>query len=307
MSSMEKRKTIGALALGSLLGAAVTFGIVYPVLDASWNEDGAGSGNAVACATAQPQSPKDVSSVSYGTKTAQAKVYNEGIGALKHVNTHYHLGAEHKSITGEYDTAHVTTTTARKLLNAGTVEYGFYCDTTVNALTVSDVAPYAFQHCTNTEVGQTYELHYVYSSGGTGISDGLGGAFALQANPTVIVRAQVYVVTNNDADDVADLMSGWNASKIDTNVGVSAVSDAVTYSGSTTGRSYNNDDACSPYQITWQVDRKCRKVSAKSFDAMCYKMKTDYGMSADTEPHASRDLVIASLSSSYQIALTNVN
>ena len=113
MSSMEKRKTFGALALGSLLGAAVTFGTVYPVLDASWNEDGAGSGNAVACATAQPQSPKDVSSASYGTKTAQAKVYDEGLNGLKHVNTHYHLGAEHKSITGEYDTAHVTTTTAR--------------------------------------------------------------------------------------------------------------------------------------------------------------------------------------------------
>lgn len=28
MSSMEKRKTIGALALGSLLGAAITFGTV---------------------------------------------------------------------------------------------------------------------------------------------------------------------------------------------------------------------------------------------------------------------------------------
>lgn len=296
MLSVEKRKTIGALALGSLLGAAVTFGTVYPVLDASWNEDGAGSGNAVACATAQPQSPKDVSNALYGTKTPQARVYDVGLNGLKHVNTHYHLGAEHKSINGEYDTAHVTTSAARKLLNAGTVEYGFYCDAKVNALTVSDVAPYTFEHCSNTEVGQTYELHYVYSSGGTGIADGLGGAFALQANPTVIVRAQVYYVTNNDADDVDDLMSGWNSSRI---------TDAVTYSGSTTGRSYNNDDACSPYQITWQVDRECHKVSAKSFDAMCYKMKTDYGMSADTEPHASRDLVIASLSSNYQIALTS--
>ena len=296
MLSVEKRKTIGALALGSLLGAAVTFGTVYPVLDASWNEDGSGSGNAVACATAQPQSPKDVSNALYGTKTPQARVYDVSLNGLKHVNTHYHLGAEHKSINGEYDTAHVTTSAARKLLNAGTVEYGFYCDAKVNALTVSDVAPYTFEHCSNTEVGQTYELHYVYSSGGTGIADGLGGAFALQANPTVIVRAQVYYVTNNDADDVDDLMSGWNSSRI---------SDAVTYSGSTTGRSYNNDDACSPYQITWQVDRECHKVSAKSFDARCYKMKTDYGMSADTEPHASRDLVIASLSSNYQIALTS--
>ena len=47
--------------------------------------------------------------------------------------------------------------------------------------------------------------------------------------------------------------------------------------------------------MSWNVDRKCRGVSAKTLDAMCAAMK-EAGMEADAAPQGSRDLVTAELS-----------
>ena len=301
-------RVIGAVAVGAAIGTAVTIGVAYPTLKDKWDAPAPAPAPAskLACADAQPQSPKDVSASFTGTGKARVRVTDTSpIGNadadknLKHVNTHFHLGAEHKS-AGQYDKTHVTS--ARRLLDASG-EYGFYCDDVawVQGLTTAQKTEYNWQYCENTHVGKTYELHWVYSSGGQdgNIKDGLGGALTYQANPTVTVRAQVYHIVNDNSSayDVSNLADSWNTATI---------SDAVTYSGSTTGRSYNNNDSCSPLQITWQVDRMCQKINAKSFDLMCKKMK-EYGMHADLEPHASRDLVSASLSSDHQIALTAIN
>ena len=52
-------------------------------------------------------------------------------------------------------------------------------------------------------------------------------------------------------------------------------SDMALYSGFTTGASKSNT-VCSLYApITWQVDCKCRPVSASSFDKMCADMKAE--------------------------------
>ena len=52
-------------------------------------------------------------------------------------------------------------------------------------------------------------------------------------------------------------------------------SDMALYSGFTTGASKSNT-VCSLYDpITWQVDCKCRPVSASSFDKMCPDMKAE--------------------------------
>jgi hypothetical protein len=110
-----------------------------------------------------------------------------------------------------------------------------------------------------------------------------------QVNPTVAVRSQVFYVTSDDADDVDDFaFAGWRSE----NVGDG---DAAYYLGSTTGRKYDNDASCSPVQVSWNVDRKCRGVSAKTLDAMCAAMK-EAGMEADAAPQGSRDLVTAELS-----------
>ena len=125
------------------------------------------------------------------------------------------------------------------------------------------------------------------------MGDGLGGAFAVQNNPTVVVRGQVFHIVNDDAYNLSSTSDNLMDGMLQTFPGTTGtasslnLNDVTVYSGSTTGRSYNNVDSCLLYQITWQVDQKCRLISAKSFDAMCKKMKYDYGMSADTHPHQS--------------------
>lgn len=303
-STTSVKTIVSTVAIGAALGAAVTIGVAYPALKDKWVNDAPAAPKAkLACANAQPQSPRDVSAGSAATGKARVRVDgnaspiagSDADKKLKHVNTHFHLGAEHKS-SGEYDKLHVTPS-GRRLLDAST-EYGFYCDD-VSWIQPLSTTAYDWQYCENTEVGKTYEVHWVYSSGGASgdITDGLGGALAYQNNPTVTVRAQVYHVVNDATYNVAGLVDGWKFPALQ-------AIDTVTYSGSTTGRSYNNDDSCSPLQVTWQVDRKCQAISASSFDDMCKAMK-DRGMSADLEPHASRDLVSAALSSDDLVTLTS--
>ena len=127
-------------------------------------------------------------------------------------NVHYHSPAEHRS-QGEFSTPNAS-------------EYGFACDdaseatgtarvVATNGDDVSD-ARYAFSFCQDVAVGDTIELHWVYSTGAarTGVSDGLSGAFATQNNPYVVVRAQVFKITNNPSDDVADLFVSWNTTLV---------------------------------------------------------------------------------------------
>lgn len=290
-----------AVAVGAVVGMAITIGVAYPTLKDKWTSEAPAA--KLKCADAQPQSPRDVSaSYRSGTLKAKSVAHHDSVSTLTHVNTHYHLGAEHKS-DGQYDKLH--TTTGRKLL-AGETEYGFYCDDAVGTLSSAQTTEYDWEYCKETEVGKTYELHYVYSSGGQAMGDGLGGAFAVQNNPTVVVRGQVFHVVNDATYDLAsgNLMDGMLQTFPGSTSTSLSLSDVTVYSGSTTGRSYNNDDSCSPYQITWQVDQNCHLISAKSFDAMCKKMKETYGMSADTHPHQSRDLVSNALSSDTQTTLS---
>ena len=293
-------RTLRTLFIGAAVGVAIAIGIAYPVLKDRWADlkdrwadvdaTPTTKSSALACANAQPQSPKDVSS-SYTAGTATPTTpgsVQTTIGSLGKANVHFHLHAEHKS-AGEYDTP---TTEAGK--------YGYDCGTLEGSLTTAQKAAYAWEYCKETEVGETYEIHWVYSSGaGSTISDGLGGAFTYQNNPFVVVRAQVFVITNDSADDLpsgADLFDGWRSDSI---------TDAVAYLGSTTGTSYNNTDTCSPYSVTWQVDRKCQRISAKSFDAMCKTMKSTHGMDDDLHPHSSRMLVADNLASKTQTAMTS--
>jgi len=73
--------------------------------------------------------------------------------------------------------------------------------------------------------------------------------------------------------------------------------DMAYYLGSTTGQKVGNEevDDCSPYSpITWQVDRKCHEISAKSFDNMCKTMMNQAAdMKGDIYPHGSRVMVDA--------------
>merc|ERR1712190_384414 len=175
------------------------------------------------------------------------------------------------------------------------VRPGFMCDT--STLTTAQLAPYTFQYCKGqVEVGKSYEVHYVHSSAGytatdiannidiDGIDDGLGGAANGRGmlNPMIAVEGQVYQIVNGAAQ-VNDLLHGWT---------VVGHANAVMYPGSTTGPSHNNQ-YCSPYAITWHVDKMCHQVPPESVDKLCKDMADLYKLENDLYPHGSRILVDA--------------
>ena len=105
------------------------------------------------------------------------------------------------------------------------------------------------------------------------------------------VQAQVFTIVNDDSEEYTcpNLFDGMIVD--DTKqMGV----DMAYYVGSTTGQKVSNTE-CSPYSpITWQVDRTCHQISAKSFDNMCQTMLNQSAdMSDDTQPHGSREMVDA--------------
>ncbi|KAJ1445542.1 hypothetical protein M885DRAFT_492562 [Pelagophyceae sp. CCMP2097] len=218
------------------------------------------------CTIAESQTPRNVTTGAVGLKRTRGKPV-ANVNKLVHVNTHWHDGAEHFS-AGEYDTLHE---------NAG----GYYCDSLSLTATPAQLEPFEFKHCMDMEVGSTYEMHWVHSSGGTSIGVGLGGAFARQANPLVVVQAQVFLVVNDDDYTQDQFIGGW--------VG-DLVTNGVKYLGSTTGTSYDNE-VCSPYLVSWHVDRECHMIAASTMDAMCHDMMMLYDMHVDVEAHASRVLV----------------
>merc|ERR1711879_39158 len=231
------------------------------------------------------QAPRDVSEGSEGKKAAAFEPLNQAQRAkLVQTNVHFHLGAEHYS-QGQYDQK----SNDRRLATDGDVAAGYMCDTTGY-----NTDAYEFQYCKNVKVGETYEIHYPYSSAGavaaaldddvTSLSDGLGSAANGRSllNPFLVVQGQVFFIVNDDNYYYDDMVHGWQTGL--------AAEDSVMYAGSTTGPSHTNE-VCSPYAVSWHVDRKCHPVSAKAFDKMCQDMKTEYDMYADTYPHGSRILL----------------
>jgi len=250
-----------------------------------------------ACENAEPQAPRDLTSGATGLLKPKAATLSEAQAeSLPLVNVHYHLGAEHRS--EDYSNA-----TSSRAFDAGGLARrlgggsnaprpGFMCAT--ETLTAKELTPYTFQHCKGqVEVGESFEVHYVHSSAGyspedlkevdiDGIDDGLGGAANGRGilNPMIVVQAQVFQVVHG-GQDVEDMLHGWT---------VVDHSNSVMYAGSTTGQTHNNM-VCSPYAITWHVDKSCHKVSPATFDNLCKQMSEKYKLKEDLYPHGSRKLV----------------
>jgi len=250
-----------------------------------------------ACKDAEPQAPRDLAPGAKGALTPKAATLTEEQAEfLPLANVHYHLGAEHRS--EDYSNA-----TDAKAFDAGGLARrlgggsgaprpGFMCAT--ENLTAAELAPYAFKYCKGKlEIGKSFEVHYVHSSAGysaddlagvdiDGIDDGLGGAANGRGilNPMIVVQAQVFQVVHG-GQDVKDMLHGWT---------VVNHSNSVMYAGSTTGQSHNNE-VCSPYAITWHVDKSCHKVSPASFDNLCKQMLERYKLKEDLYPHGSRKIL----------------
>jgi len=237
--------------------------------------------------------------------------------ALCPVNVHWHIGAEHRS-EGQFDengkSPHLagvplegeSLQDARKDNGQGK-RYGFACHH-YKADDVKFTKPYAWKHCTEMHVGETYEVHCPHSSLGacgtvhqyqSPFYDGVfcnyeesAGFAALSPQDianNIGVESQVFTVVNDEHYYYPDLIRGMM-------VGDEFGKNVGKYTGSTTGTSRDNS-VCSNFKpITWQVDRKCHLISASSFDKMCADMKQQNDdMSGDLHPHGARELVATNL------------
>ena len=170
-------------------------------------------------------------------------------------------------------------------------------------------------------VGETYEVHWPHSAAGAcGTKWQFQSPFydgVLCNNDAVLtvygvdntlknlaqfvgVEGQVFTVVNDPAYDVH---LGLDGAIKGTFGGRPFWQDVARYTGSTTGQSRDNL-VCSRYSpITWQVDRKCHMISAKSFDNLCAQMKMQADNpndGHDLEPHGARTTVTA------QMTATNI-
>ena len=68
-------------------------------------------------------------------------------------------------------------------------------------------------------------------------------------NPMIVVQGQIFQIVNGAAT-VDDMLHGWTVVGHD---------NSVMYPGSTTGQSHDNE-VCSPYSITWHVDKDCHQA-----------------------------------------------
>jgi len=163
--------------------------------------------------------------------------------------------------------------------------------------------PYEWEHCVEMMVGETYEVHWPHSAAGacgtewqyqTPFYDGVfckegivNILTPLNTYEKIGVQGQVFTIVNSDEPQYQydNLIDGaW--------VDETHWADVAKYTGSTTGTTRDNN-MCSRYApITWQVDRKCHMISARSFDKLCYDMKQKKDdMGGDLYPHGAREIV----------------
>ncbi len=207
-----------------------------------------------------PQSPRDIDQ-DYGTNLRNfAEAPNRS--NLNLCNIHFHKNAEHKG--GEFTT--YAGNGDGKGTNTGYVYNG--------KLTAAQLAPVKAKICAakgnSLQVGDTLEVHFVYSSAQVKPAPTLGACLTESTmNPSLRVEGQVIVLANDkhalDFDDLTDIeqVNGYyQAPNIPINTGV-----PVEYLGSTTGPGYN--EKASPLQVSWSVRPQVAVVDINSVGKWC--------------------------------------
>mgnify|MGYP007004375204 CR=1 FL=1 len=207
-----------------------------------------------------PQAPRDVSSKKGANKIAFAIAPPSS--KMNLCNIHFHRNAEHKG--GEFT----------KFAGNGDghgYQGGFVYSGKLNR---GESHPLAEDVCKSEhgglKVGDTVEVHYVYSTAEIQPGVSLGACFnEANKNPQLRVEAQVFVLVNSPkAADFTRLMAigtknGYQqALNIPANTG-----RPIQYAGSTTGPAYNEKG--SPFQVTWSVRPKVIKTNAESVGKWC--------------------------------------
>jgi len=207
-----------------------------------------------------PQSPRDIDAKA-GTNTRifeQAPAYTE----MNLCNIHFHKNAEHKG--GDF------TTYAGNGDGKG-YKTGFAYD---GKLTSKEKKKTSEEICSTEKsslnAGDTIEVHYVHSSAKVAPGPTLGACLSEAIkNPQLRVEAQVFVLVNDDsAADFATLAEHGEKNGYQQALNIPKDTGApVLYAGSTTGPGYNENG--SPFQVTWSVRPKVKKVNISSVGEWC--------------------------------------
>ncbi len=205
-----------------------------------------------------PQSPRDLGTL--GGRNSREFAAAPSYKQMNLCNIHFHENAEHKG--GEF-TKYAGNGdgkgygTGFKYSGTLSAEELASFDRKVGSSEHGDLAP-----------GDTIEVHYVHTTAQVKPGPTLGSCLSEAiGNPQLRVETQVYVIVNdNSAGDFVELTKHavvdgvHQAVNIPTDTGT-----PVEYDGSTTGPSYNEKG--SPFQVSWSVRPKVKKISISSVDA----------------------------------------
>ena len=228
------------------------------------------------CAKAGPQAPRDIDETS-GENPVRFAEATPAV-ARRLCDIHFHKNAEHRARA--YDTP------------ADDGAAGFVCTEWTRDRHAGETAPHG---CEGVELGDTIEVHWVYTTCNVEPAPSLLSCFSdACANPQLRVEAQVFFLTDRSFGyqpyRFGDSEARWTGPDDWARAGYDssppAADGAVVYLGSTTGPAYDNDNACSPFQATWSVRHDCRPLALESLDAWCKDNVFD-----EHHAHGSRTLV----------------
>ena len=252
---MKKTYSIGA-AVALALSGAISFAASETsavVSDEVITEQRANLAKTTNGAGFGPRSPREIDSVT-GENARQFEMSPE-YTSMNLCNIHFHESAEHKG--GEF-TSFVGNGDGK---GHGT-GYAYSGDLSDAELAGVD------GDFGGLEPGDTIEVHYVHSSAQVKPGPTLGSCLSEAIkNPQLRVETQVYVLVNDESaldfvklTEVGEVNGFQQALNIPSDTG-----DAVQYTGSTTGPSYN--EAGSPFQVSWSVRPKVAKVDIRTVGA----------------------------------------
>jgi hypothetical protein len=215
-----------------------------------------------------PQSPRDLDSLT-GSNTGSFTPA-PGYRAMNLCNIHFHNPAEHRG--GEFSNPD----------KRGGYRY-------VGSLSTTEATPLPAAVCSNVLVGDTIELHYVFSTAEVTPGPTLGACLneALQ-NPQLRVEALVLLAVNDPAaadfkalTAIGERDGFQQALNIPEDQGI-----PIEYAGSTTGPQYNEKG--SPLQVTWRVRPQVLRVNIASLGDWCQG-----NVFAEDHAHGVRNLIKA--------------
>ena len=222
---------------------------------------------AESCAGAGPQSPRDITSAAGSNPRVLSPA--PASSQMNLCNIHFHQQAEHRGPGFSAGPA------------AG--EHGGYqCN--AGAAT----APSGDPVCESVRVGDTVEVHWVFTTCDVDPGPGLGSCLAANcSNPQLRVETQVFEVTSEgglDFDDF-DYAASQTAPFRQPQALPGGTGAPVTYAGSTTGPSYSGE-VCSPLQVTWSVRPECAALNVESLGRWCESNPFE-----ESQAHGVRELV----------------